>query len=142
MQVPVPASPSPRRKRKRLIDVGVGEDITSYGMYEGKYFALGIGDFIFFSVLVSATFKWMMLKLPWMGFYAVGWGEIVAILMTIIVGIAVMVGFKQTLSFLEKENVMPGLPISVLWGLLTFFAGAIFLEVINWIGYGSPVNPF
>jgi MFS family permease len=140
---PNPPVTPPRRKRKKLIDVGIGEDITSYGLYEGKHFALGIGDFIFFSVLVSATFKWMMLKLPWMEFYAVGWGELLAIMMTILVMTTVMIGFKQTLSFLETENVMPGLPISVLWGLITFFAAAIFVELINVIGYGvSPVNPF
>lgn len=135
--------PSPGKRKQKLFDVGVGEDITSYGLYEGKHYALGIGDFIFFSVLVSATFKWMMLKMPWMEFYAFGWGELLAVLMTIIVMMAVMIGFKQTLSYLEKENVMPGLPLSVLWGLIAFFAGAIFLELIHSVGYWvRPVNPF
>jgi MFS family permease len=137
-----PASAPPKRKRKKLIDVGVGEDITSYGLYEGKHYALGIGDFIFFSVLVSATFKWMMLKMPWMEFYAFGWGELLAVMMTILVMTAVMIGFKQTLSFLDKEQVMPGLPLSVLWGLVAFFAASIFLEMVNLIGFGEMVNPF
>ena len=132
-----------KKKRKKLFDVGIGEDITSYGLYEGKYFALGMGDFIFFSVLVSATFKWMMLKMPWMDFYIFGWGELLAVLITILVMTTVMIGLKQTLSFLDKENVMPGLPISVLWGLITFFAAAIFIELVQVIGFGAPpVNPF
>jgi hypothetical protein len=137
-----PAFAPPKRKRKKLIDVGIGEDITSYGLYEGKHYALGIWDFIVFSVLVSATFKWMMLKMPWMEFYAFGWGELLAVMMTILVMTAVMIGFKQTLSFLDKEQVMPGLPLSVLWGLVAFFAASIFLEMVNWIGFGVMVNPF
>jgi hypothetical protein len=144
--IPRTASPpptnAPPKKRKKLIDVGIGEDITSYGLYEGEHYALGIGDFIFFSVLVSATFKWMMLKMPWMEFYAFGWGELLAVMMTILVMTTVMIGFKQTLSFLDRENVMPGLPLSVLWGLITFFAASIFLEMVNWIGFGEVVNPF
>jgi len=138
----VPAPVKTPVKRKKLIDVGAGEDITSYGLYEGKYFALGIGDFIFFSVLVSASFKWLMLKMPFMGFYVSGWGELLIVLITMVVMMTVLIGFKQTLSFLEKENVMPGLPLSVLWGLVAFFAVSIFLETVNLIGYGSIVNPF
>ncbi|MBN1390974.1 MAG: hypothetical protein JXA22_10075 [Candidatus Thermoplasmatota archaeon] len=133
---------SPTIKRKKLIDVGVGEDITSYGLYEGKHFSLGIGDFIFFSVLVSATFKWMMLKVPFMGFYNSGWGELLAVLITILVMVTVLIGFKQTLSFLDRENVMPGLPLSVLWGLIAFFSLSVFLEIVNLVGFGSIVNPF
>ena len=125
-----------------MIDVQAGEDITSYGLYEGKDFSLGIGDFIFFSVLVSMTFKWMMLKLPWMAFYAFGLGELLAVLVTFLVIVVVLIGLKQTLGFLEKEKVMPGLPISVLWGLLTFIGMILFLEIFNWIGWGQLVNPF
>ena len=131
-----------KKKRKRLLEVQAGEDITTYGLYEGKYFSLGIGDFIFFSVLVTATFKWMMLKLPWMGFYAFGFGELLAVLITILVASAVILGLKQTLSYLEKESVMPGLPLSVLWGLVAFIFVFLALEIVNWIGYGQPVNPF
>ncbi|MGA1872594.1 MAG: hypothetical protein ACMUHY_02890 [Thermoplasmatota archaeon] len=139
----VPAPVKSPARRKKLIDVGVGEDITSYGLYEGKYFALGIGDFIFFSVLVSSAFKWMMLKMPYMGFYVDGWGEVLVVLVTMVVMMAVMIGLKQTLSYLDKENhVMPGLPLSVLWGLLTFFSLSVFLQAVNLIGYGSVVNPF
>ncbi|MGA1793839.1 MAG: hypothetical protein ACMUHM_07810 [Thermoplasmatota archaeon] len=138
----VPAPVKSPVRRKKLIDVGAGEDITSYGLYEGKYYALGIGDFIFFSVLVSASFKWLMLKVPFMGFYADGWGELLIVLITMAVMMTVMIGFKQTLSFLKKEHVMPGLPLSVLWGLIAFFAASIFLEAVNLIGYGSIVNPF
>ncbi|MBN1539554.1 MAG: hypothetical protein JW939_05370 [Candidatus Thermoplasmatota archaeon] len=133
---------SPPARRKKLIDVGIGEDITSYGLYEGKDFALGIGDFIFFSVLISATFKWMMLKIPFMGYYNFGWGELLAVLVTFVVMVTVMIGFKQTLSFLDKENVMPGLPLSVLWGLIAFFSLSMFLEIVNLIGFGTIVNPF
>jgi hypothetical protein len=128
--------------RRKLIDVQSGEDITSYGLYEGKHFALGIGDFIFFSVLVSVTFKWMMLKVPFMGFYESFWGELLAIEMTVIVIGAVLLGFRQTLGFLEKESVMPGLPLSVLWGLVGFVLLAAYLEGMNLIFYGQIVNPF
>ncbi len=128
--------------RKKIFDVQAGEDITSYGLYEGKYYSLGIGDFIFFSVLVSATFKWMMLKVPWMDYYMPGWGEMVAILATAIVSALVILGLKKTLSYLDKENVMPGLPLSVLFGLIGFFGLVGFLQVVNVIFSGSIVNPF
>jgi hypothetical protein len=128
--------------RKKIFDVQAGEDITSYGLYEGKYYSLGIGDFIFFSVLVSATFKWMMLKMPWMDFYIPGWGEAVTIIATAIVSALVILGLKKTLSYLDKENVMPGLPLSVLFGLMGFFSIVIFLQVINVVFFGNIVNPF
>lgn len=139
---PAKASLPGMNRKRRLFDVQAGEDITSYGLYEGKHFSLGIGDFIFFSVLVTATFKWMMLKLPWMGFYVFGFGELLAVLITILVAFAVILGLKQTLSYLEKESLMPGLPISVLWGLVAFILVFLALEIVNWIGYGQPVNPF
>ncbi len=129
-------------QRNKIFDVQAGEDITSYGLYEGKYYSLGIGDFIFFSVLVSATFKWMMLKVPWMDFYLPGWGEVVVGLATAIIGALVILGLKKTLSYLDKENVMPGLPLSVLFGLVGFFSIVIFLQLTNVIFFGSLINPF
>ncbi len=138
-----PSRPVKRKKKNRgLFDIKAGEDITSYGLYEGKHFSLGIGDFIFFSVLVTATFKWMMLKVPWMGFYEFGYGELLAVSITMLVAASVILGLKKTLSYLERENVMPGLPLSVLYGLVALISSFIFLEIINWIGYGQPVNPF
>ncbi len=129
-------------KRKKLFDIQPGEDITSYGLYEGKYYSLGIGDFIFFSVLVSSTFKWMMLKSPWMGFYVPVGSEVIAILATVLVMALILLGLKKTLSYLDTENVMPGLPLSVLFGLVGFFGVGIFLEIVNLIFYGGMFQPF
>jgi hypothetical protein len=138
--ISLPADKGP--DRKKIFDVQAGEDITTYGLYEGKYYSLGIGDFIFFAVLVSATFKWMMLKIPWMNYYIPGWGEVVAGLATAIIGALVILGLKKTLSYLDKENVMPGLPLSVLFGLIGFFSIVIFLQAMNMVFFGSIVNPF
>jgi hypothetical protein len=134
----VPGKP----KRMDLLKVQSGEDLTSYGLYEGKHYSLGIGDFIFFSLLASTAFTWFMLKLPWMGFYLPLWGEVIAILFTIVVVGAIMLGLKKTLSYLDKDSIMPGLPLSVLWGLIAFFGCAAFLQVVNLIFYGGIVNPF
>jgi hypothetical protein len=131
-----------RTERKKLFHVAPGEDITSYGLYEGKYYSLGIGDFIFFSVLVSTTFKWMMLKAPWMGFYVPGWAELMVALATLIVMALVILGLKKTLSYLDKESVMPGLPLSVLFGLVGFLGIGIFLETLNLIFFGNLFQPF
>lgn len=139
---PVQTNAAALKKRKKLFDVQPGEDITSYGLYEGKYYALGIGDFIFFALLVSATFKWMMLKMPWMDFYIPGWGEVVIGLATAIVMVLVILGLKKTLGYLDKEHVMPGLPLSILFGLVGFFGIVIFLQAINMIFFGNIVNPF
>jgi hypothetical protein len=129
-------------KKKSRFEVAEGEDITSYGLYEGKYFSLGLGDFIFFAVIVGSTFKWLMLKLPWAGFYTVGWGEIAAILGTIVVAELVLLGLKKTLSYLDEEKVMPGLPLSVLYGLVGFFGISITLELLNLIVTGQFFQPF
>jgi MFS family permease len=132
----------PVRKRKKFFTVEKGEDITTYGLYEGKHYSLGIGDFIFFSLLASASFTWFMLKIPWMGFYVSILGEVLAVAMTAVVIAAILLGLKHTLGFLEKDNVMPGLPISILWGLIAFIVCAGSLEVVNLIFYGGVVNPF
>jgi len=130
------------QKKKSRFEVAPGEDITSYGLYEGKYYSLGLGDFIFFSVIVGSTFKWLMLKLPWAAFYSVGWGEVLAILGTIIVAELVILGLKKTLGYLDKEKVMPGLPLSVLYGLVGFFTIGIGLEIFNLIFSGKFFQPF
>jgi len=134
--------PTPMTKRKPLIQVNAGEDITTYGLYEGKHYSLGIGDFIFFSLLVSATFKWMLLKLPFAGFYSPFWGEILAVELTVLVAMAIMFGLDKTLSYLDKETVMPGLPLSILWGTVTLIILGLFLEVWNLLVVGRAFNPF
>ncbi|MDG6225222.1 MAG: hypothetical protein QCI82_06885 [Candidatus Thermoplasmatota archaeon] len=139
-----PSAPAVVKKRraKGLLRVDKGEDITSYGLYEGKHYSLGIGDFIFFSLLSSTAFTWFMLKMPWMGYYQFLWGELIALLFTVLVACAIILGLKQTLSYLEKDSIMPGLPLSVLWGLIAFLACALLVQAMNLIFYGSMVNPF
>ncbi len=137
----VAAHSSPPR-RKPLLQVKAGEDITTYGLYEGKHYSLGIGDFIFFSLLVSATFKWMLLKLPFAGFYSPFWGEVLAVELTVLVAMAILFGLDKTLSYLDRETVMPGLPLSILWGTVTLIVLALFLEAWNLIMVGRAFNPF
>jgi len=138
----VPTEQVDRKKRLISLKVDKGEDLTTYGLYEGKHYSLGIGDFIFFSLLSSTAFTWFMLKMPWMGFYVPGWGELVAVLLTVLVVSTILLGLKQTLSFLEKDSIMPGLPLSVLWGLIAFLTSAIVLEILNLALFGGIVNPF
>jgi len=130
------------RTKGGFLDVAPGEDITSYGLFEGKYYSLGLGDFIFFAVLVSAVFKWMMLKVPWLEFYLPGWGELLVMTATALTGALVLLGLKKTLGYLDRESVMPGLPLSILFGLFGFFSTVIFLQALNLIFYGTVVNPF
>lgn len=137
-----PAPARKPRKRKNLLKIESGEDITSYGLFEGKHYSLGIGDFIFFSLLSSASFTWFMLKMPWMGFYVPVMGEILSLVLTAMVISAILLGLKHTLGYLDRDSVMPGLPISVLWGMIAFLGGVVFLEILNLIFYGEPVNPF
>jgi len=131
-----------RRVKRPLLSVKQGEDITSYGLYEGKYYSLGIGDFIFFSILVSSTFTWLMLKMPWTDYYRFIYGEILVILLTLIMVGSILLGLKQTLRYLDKEDIMPGLPFSVLWGVVTFLIMAVFLQLVDLVFYGKLFNPF
>ncbi len=131
-----------RKERRPLIRVDQGEDITSYGLYEGKHYSLGIGDFIFFSIMVSTTFTWFMMKMPWMGFYVPALGEVLIVFLTLIIMAVILLGLKQTLVFVDKESIMPGLPLSVLWGLLSFLAIVLVLQGVDYIFFGELVNPF
>ncbi|MGA1822251.1 MAG: hypothetical protein ACMUIG_06970 [Thermoplasmatota archaeon] len=137
----MPASVRKPRKKLNLLRIESGEDITSYGLFEGKHYSLGIGDFIFFSLLASTSFTWFMLKIPWMDFYVPVLGEILALILTAMVISAILLGLKHTLGFLDRDSVMPGLPISILWGMIAFIGAVVFLQVLNLIFYGRPVNP-
>ena len=136
------APPVEKKERRPLIRVDQGEDITSYGLYEGKHYSLGIGDFIFFSIMVSTTFTWFMMKMPWMGFYVPALGEVLIVFLTLIIMAVILLGLKQTLVFVDKESIMPGLPLSVLWGLLSFLAIVLVLQGVDYIFFGELVNPF
>ncbi len=133
---------APTVERRPLIKVDQGEDITSYGLYEGKHYSLGIGDFIFFSIMASTTFTWFMMKMPWMGFYVPALGEVLIVVLTLIIMAVILLGLKQTLVFVDRESIMPGLPLSVLWGLLSFLGIVLVLQGVDYVFYGELVNPF
>ena len=84
----------------------------------------------------------MMLKVPWLEFYLPGWGELLVMTATALTGALVLLGLKKTLGYLDRESVMPGLPLSILFGLFGFFSTVIFLQALNLIFYGTVVNPF
>ena len=71
---------------------------------EGQPIALGLGDFVFYSVLVSRA----ALFSPVAGFAAL---------------VAVLVGLTATLALLEQRgDALPALPCSILLGTLSFAA--------------------
>lgn len=80
--------------------------------YKTPYWDLGLGDLVFYSVLTSLAFihgarnfgSWGLFA-PWIPF--------------IVVALAVMAGLYITIKLLERNYLLPGLPISITLGLGT-----------------------
>ena len=128
---PVPANP----KANDL------EALQLFGLYDTKEFSIGVGDLIFYSVLMALAMKYFMFKLPYYGFYNDALGIGIAFFIAIVIGLAVLAGFVKTVQLLDRNYILPGLPISMGIGIGCFLVFWAALEIINWIYYGF-VAPF
>lgn len=132
---PVPAQAPANPKANDL------EALQLFGLYDTKEFSIGVGDLIFYSVLMALAMKYFMFKLPYYGFYSEGLGIGIAFFIAIVIGIAVLAGFVKTVQLLDRNYILPGLPISMGIGIGSFLVFWAALEIINWIYYGF-VAPF
>jgi len=118
------------------------EVLTLFGLYDTDKFSIGIGDLIFYSVFTALAMRYFLFWLPFYGFYNSVLGILIPLYVAVFIGVAVLAGFLKTVQLLEKNYVLPGLPISMGIGLICFFVILIILEVINKIFYGNFVPIF
>ncbi len=131
-----PAKP-PAKKEDDL------EVLMLFGLYDTEEFSIGLGDLIFYSVFTAMVMMYFLYFLPFYGFYGgILMGVIVSTYAAIFIGIAVMVGFVKTLQLLEKNYILPGLPISMCIGLACFFIFLAVVEIMNKLFYGYFVPVF
>ena len=107
------------------------DEIELIMLYETPEWDLGLGDLVFYPMLASAALMYFMLHLPYYGFYTTAIGIIVPWLVFILMSAAVLSGFAVTIKLLAKKGLLPGLPISIAFGLITFFCALGVMELIN-----------
>jgi hypothetical protein len=113
-----------------------------FGLYDTDKFSIGLGDLIFYSVFTAMAMKYFLLWLPFYGFYTGLLGIVISLYVAVFIGIAVLVGFLKTVQLLEKNYVLPGLPISMGIALVCFITFLIILEALNLFFYGNLVPIF
>jgi len=126
----------PKKKREPLIKKWANDDgadadtLLSSMTYSGRFWDLGIGDLVFYSMLASHALspyfifnhgqalvdKWGFWG-PWMVFLGA------------VVGISV--GFAITIRMLEKNTILPGLPMSIFIGSGTFWMTVVILTTLG-----------
>jgi hypothetical protein len=107
-----------------------------FGLYDTDKFSIGLGDLIFYSVLTAMTMRHFLFILPFFGFYTSALGILISFYVAIFIGVAVLAGFLKTVQMLEKNYVLPGLPISMCIGLGCIIVFLLVLEILNVIFYG------
>jgi hypothetical protein len=131
--VPIPKNAGVKNKPTKEDDI---EALQLFGLYDTDNFSIGVGDLIFYSVLTAITMKYFLFKLPFYGFYTSSLGISISFFIAAIIGLAVMIGFFKTVELLEKNYILPGLPISMGIGLACFVLFLSILEVLNFLYYG------
>ncbi|MFW9996658.1 MAG: hypothetical protein ACFFD4_31735 [Candidatus Odinarchaeota archaeon] len=89
--------------------------IFSLPVYQTSRISIGLGDFVFFSMLVSHALM--------ISYY----GDIVSPFLLSFAGI--IIGAYITFRLLEKKDILPALPVSVILGLVGFITGYWILRI-------------
>ena len=88
--------------------------------YNTPHWDLGIGDLVFYSMLVGHSFQFGT------GYYCKV-GLFAPILMFCLSMIGILIGFTITIRLLERNKILPGLPMSMFIGIFGFLIGATVL---------------
>lgn len=106
-----------KKRRRRGMDA---EHLMKSMTYNTPSWDLGIGDLVFYSMLAGHSFQ-----------YGAGYydkvGIIAPFLMLILSMTGILVGFVITIRLLEKNKILPGLPMSMFIGIFGFLIGAVAL---------------
>ncbi|MHA2112828.1 MAG: hypothetical protein ACW98W_15225 [Candidatus Hodarchaeales archaeon] len=86
-------------------------------VYSTPLINIGLGDFAFFSMLVSAAVV-----------VSYGLSTPIPLLMAVI---GLLVGAYYTFQFLKEDRALPGLPLPIFGGLSTMLIGVIIVMIID-----------
>ncbi len=106
-----------RSGRKRGMDA---EHLMRSMTYNTPHWDLGIGDLVFYSMLAGHSFQYGAGYYDKAGFFA-------PLLMFVLSIIGILVGFVITIRALERNKILPGLPMSMFIGIFGFLIGATML---------------
>jgi hypothetical protein len=107
---------------QRMDDPG-DDDLLSSMTYGTAHWDLGIGDLVFYSMLGSHTLMFGTQFIP-------EYGLIAPIGLFLITTIGIILGFIITLKLLERNAMLPGLPMSISLGLIAFIIGVGVLYLV------------
>ena len=88
--------------------------------YNTPHWDLGIGDLVFYSMLAGHSFQYGAGYYDKAGFFA-------PLLMFVLSIFGILVGFVITIRALERNKILPGLPMSMFIGIFGFLIGATML---------------
>jgi hypothetical protein len=106
-------------------------------MYEAPQWSIGIGDFVIYSMFAAFVLTHTMQFLPYYGFYTPEIGFVLPWLIFLITILAILAGFAFTIKMLSERSLMPGLPLAIALGLVSFFGSIVIMEIFNFITYGK-----
>ncbi|MDP6155736.1 MAG: hypothetical protein QGH39_07860 [Candidatus Thermoplasmatota archaeon] len=109
------------RKKRFLSKKGMdAEHLMKSMTYNTEHWDLGIGDLVFYSMLVGHSFQFGAGYYEKIGLFA-------PILMFGLSFIGIATGFVITIRMLERNKILPGLPMSMFIGIFGFSIGAAIL---------------
>ena len=109
------------RKNRFLSKKGMdAEHLMKSMTYNTEHWDLGIGDLVFYSMLVGHSFQFGSSYFDKIGIFA-------PILMFGLSFIGIATGFVITIRLLERNKILPGLPMSMFIGIFGFSIGATIL---------------
>ena len=106
-----------RSGRKRGMDA---EHLMRSMTYNTRDWDLGIGDLVFYSMLAGHSFQYGAGYYDKVGLFA-------PLLMFTLSIIGILIGFVITIRALERNKILPGLPMSMFIGIFGFLIGATVL---------------
>jgi len=109
------------RRNRLLSNKGMdAEHLMKSMTYNTEQWDLGIGDLVFYSMLVGHSFQFGAGYYDKIGIFA-------PILMFVLSFIGIAIGFVITIRLLERNKILPGLPMSMFIGIFGFSIGATIL---------------
>jgi hypothetical protein len=106
-------------------------------LYETPNWSLGLGDLVIYSMFAAVGLTYTLTYLPYYGFYNQYLGFIIPWLVFTAITIAILAGFSVTIRLLRKHDIMPGLPVSVGFALITFFICIGILQLANFLIFNT-----
>jgi hypothetical protein len=131
-------APKPKSKPKKIVvHDAVEDDSDLMLLYEASDWSIGIGDFVMYSMFAAFVLTHTLQFLPYYGFYTPVLGFVLPWLVFLITITGLLVGYTFTLKLLSRKSLMPGLPLAIALGLVSFLGALVIMEIFNFLAYGK-----